>query len=100
MSGWIRHSDTIDDLIAIGQRVEADPSYQQLRAMMVHRIRTHTRALINDTLLSDDEYHRRTTSYDLEQLRSLFRETEFLYTEARMALAAAGQLGKPPAMPR
>ncbi len=99
MSGWLHASDTIDDYIAIGERVAADPRYQQLRAAMAHRIRAYTRNLIRDTSVSDDEYHRRTSSYDLEQFKAFLRETEFLYTQAREALAAAGELGKAPATP-
>lgn len=98
MSG-IHDSDTIEDYIAICERAAADPRYQQFRAAMAHRIRTHTRTLIHDTSVSDDEYHRRTTSYDLEQFKSFLRDTAFLYAEARAVLAANGDLGKPAATP-
>lgn len=99
MSGWIQNSDTIDDYTAICEQAAADPRYQQIRAAMVRRIRTYARTLIHDTSVSDDEYNRRTSSYGLEQLKAFLRETEFLYAQARTALAATGQLGKPPATP-
>ncbi|HZM79927.1 MAG TPA: hypothetical protein VFC19_29695 [Candidatus Limnocylindrales bacterium] len=55
--------------------------------------------LISDPSVTDDEYHERTTRYDLEQFKALGRRTQFLYTEARAALTATGQLGKLPATP-
>ena len=90
---------TVEDLLMISRQVEADLRYRQLRAAMVHDIRAYARTLISDPSVSDDEYHERTTGYDLRQLTALGRRTQFLYAEARVALAAADKLCKRLATP-
>jgi len=86
--------DSVEDFLTMSRQVQADPRYRQLHAAMVHDIRAYARTLISDLSISDDEYHDRTTCYDLQQLKALGRQTQFLYAEARAALAIAGQLAE------
>ena len=73
------------DYHAVNDQVMQDPRYIAARAEVAGRIRAYERSIIDDSKVSDDEYHRLTSDYSYELTKQLLRETFYLFEEARAA---------------